>query len=90
MLSLSKKFFESVYKFYLENQSGKNVIFLHFRGKNVTFLHFRGKNVTFLHFRGKNLTFLHFKAEKISKSTIYRIIQCAENRLGLEAGEYQK
>ena len=80
MLSLSKKFFESVYKFYLENQSGKN----------VTFLHFRGKNVTFLHFRGKNLTFLHFKAEKISKSTIYRIIQCAENRLGLEAGEYQK
>ena len=32
--------------------------------------------------RGKNFTVLHFKAEKLSKSTIYRIIQCAENRLG--------
>ena len=34
------------------------------------------------HSRGKNFTFLHFKAEKMSKSTIYRIIQHAENRLG--------
>ena len=32
--------------------------------------------------RGKNFTFLHFKAEKMSKSTIYRIIQSAENILG--------
>ena len=38
------------------------------------------------HSRGKNFTFLHFKAEKISKSTIYRIIQQAENRLGSKEG----
>ena len=34
--------------------------------------------------RGKNFTFLHFKAEKMSKSTIYRIIEHAENSLGLK------
>ena len=34
--------------------------------------------------RGKNFTFLHFKAEKMSKSTIYSIIQHAKNRLGLK------
>ena len=32
--------------------------------------------------RGKNFTFLHFEAENMSKSTIYRIIQHAVNRLG--------
>ena len=32
--------------------------------------------------REKNFIPLHFKAEKMSKSTIFRIIQRAENRLG--------
>ena len=32
--------------------------------------------------RGKNFTILHFKAEKMSKSTICRLIQRAENKLG--------
>ena len=32
--------------------------------------------------RGKNFTFLHFKAEKMSKSTILRTIQRADNSLG--------
>ena len=30
--------------------------------------------------RGNDFTFLHLKAEKMSKSTIYRIIQRTENR----------
>ena len=34
--------------------------------------------------RKKNFTFLYFKAQTISKSTIYRIIQRTENRLGLK------
>jgi len=32
--------------------------------------------------KGKYFTYLHFKAEKMPKSTIYNIIQRAENRLG--------